>query len=368
MNDEKPISKKNNHGGKINILRRNRKSTSVEHHKVSSAVSSNTIDSSLNCNAEKSSEVPVMELDPGYVVQAHANKLNVMQNLIDNTEQNHCINSKKLCTVLENDGLDLLNQVSCLETINHQPAATETSTQGVINVAQKCIVDGSSNDNMNRVHLDNDMETITSANCSSMRKCAHVDESVSLETIASVSVHFKSQGEPTCEEAEIVPENSTANNSFPKNSLNLNEDELGLEDHDLFCHSCEDFHPKLKGSNTRCKQTNNYRLLSSVAEKREPSSKINLLKKTSDRDFNKIKLNNLKVPEPRLKNSCTVRPKGKRYISQFKSEVVNFALENNLKKAAEKFKVNRGTVSDWLGEKKELRGNFQEGVKQVTVS
>lgn len=42
--------------------------------------------------------------------------------------------------------------------------------------------------------------------------------------------------------------------------------------------------------------------------------------------------------------------KGERYLPSFKNKVVTYALDRTIKAAAEKYKVSRGTVAEWLKE------------------
>lgn len=48
--------------------------------------------------------------------------------------------------------------------------------------------------------------------------------------------------------------------------------------------------------------------------------------------------------------NTTNRKKGERYLPHFKHEVVTFALKYSIKEAAFCYKVNKGTISDWIRE------------------
>ncbi|XP_046668918.1 uncharacterized protein LOC124359860 isoform X2 [Homalodisca vitripennis] len=132
---------------------------------------------------------------------------------------------------------------------------------------------------------------------------------------------------------------------------------LTFEDHDLFCDSCEDFHPRTQAMQQSCqkhkKVVKENSLLSSVLDKKNSSTVKNSL-------FNKkqsIKHDNKLIDEDiGPKTQSVILSKGKRYLVQFKTKVVNYALNHNVKDAASKYTVNRGTVSEWLAEHKRLSG------------
>ncbi|KAG8247858.1 hypothetical protein J6590_052277 [Homalodisca vitripennis] len=147
---------------------------------------------------------------------------------------------------------------------------------------------------------------------------------------------------------------------------------LTFEDHDLFCDSCEDFHPRTQAMQQSCqkhkKVVKENSLLSSVLDKKNSSTVKNSL-------FNKkqsIKHDNKLIDEDiGPKTQSVILSKGKRYLVQFKTKVVNYALNHNVKDAASKYTVNRGTVSEWLAEHKRLSGEDSPNLhlnKVVTLS
>uniref|UniRef100_A0A1B6LTQ0 HTH CENPB-type domain-containing protein n=1 Tax=Graphocephala atropunctata TaxID=36148 RepID=A0A1B6LTQ0_9HEMI len=169
----------------------------------------------------------------------------------------------------------------------------------------------------------------------------------------------KEEGRSGYDSGITVHPSSAASNEcqyVPPLSSLFHHNGLGFEDHDLFCDSCEDFHPQSRDVQTCChkqmKVTKEHSFLNGVLEKKDESLAKNPVKKLDSKLTNKS--NNEDI---RLKTPSIVLPKGKRYLVQFKNKVVNYALNYNVNQAASKYNVNRGTVSEWLAEHKRLSGD-----------
>lgn len=151
--------------------------------------------------------------------------------------------------------------------------------------------------------------------------------------------------------------NSYCSNSTITSKSMFDRNYLDFGDHELFCESCDDFHPHHKGPHlSTCKQNKNGvdSLLNCVLDKKDSTLVANpivvntQLKHKTDRPVIGKGVNDAEE----FKNTGLMMSKGKRYQVQFKTKVVNYALNHNAKQAAHMFKVNRGTVSEWLTERK----------------
>lgn len=151
--------------------------------------------------------------------------------------------------------------------------------------------------------------------------------------------------------------NSYCSNSTITSKSMFDRNYLDFGDHELFCESCDDFHPHHKGPHlSTCKQNKNNvdSLLNCVLDKNDTTIVANpivvnkQLKHKVDRPVGGKGVNGAEE----LKKTSLMLSKGKRYQVQFKTKVVNYALNHNTKQAAHMFKVNRGTVSEWLTERK----------------
>lgn len=151
--------------------------------------------------------------------------------------------------------------------------------------------------------------------------------------------------------------NSYCSNSTITSKSVFDRNYLDFGDHELFCESCDDFHPHHKGPHlSTCKQNKNNvdSLLNCVLDKKDTTIVENpivvnkQLKHKVDRPVGGKEVNDAEE----LKKTSLMLSKGKRYQVQFKTKVVNYALNHNTKEAAHMFKVNRGTVSEWLTERK----------------
>lgn len=151
--------------------------------------------------------------------------------------------------------------------------------------------------------------------------------------------------------------NSYCSNSTITSKSVFDRNYLDFGDHELFCESCDDFHPHHKGPHlSTCKQNKNNvdSLLNCVLDKKDTTTVENpivvkkQLKHKVDRPVGGKGVNDAEE----LKKTSLMLSKGKRYQVQFKTKVVNYALNHNTKQAAHMFKVNRGTVSEWLTERK----------------
>lgn len=156
--------------------------------------------------------------------------------------------------------------------------------------------------------------------------------------------------------------NSYCSNSTITSKSMFDRNYLDFGDHELFCESCDDFHPHHKGPHlSTCKQNKNNvdSLLNCVLDKKDTTIVANpivvnkQLKHKMDRPVGGKGVNDAEE----LKKTSLMLSKGKRYQVQFKTKVVNYALNHNTKQAAHMFKVNRGTVSEWLTERKRYIDN-----------
>lgn len=151
--------------------------------------------------------------------------------------------------------------------------------------------------------------------------------------------------------------NSYCSNSTITSKSMFDRNYLDFGDHELFCESCDDFHPHHKGPHlSTCKQNKNSvdSLLNCVLDKKDTTLVANpivvntQLTHKTDRPVIGKGVNDAEE----FKKTSLMLSKGKRYQVQFKTKVVNYALNHNAKQAAHVFKVNRGTVSEWLTERK----------------
>lgn len=150
--------------------------------------------------------------------------------------------------------------------------------------------------------------------------------------------------------------NSYCSNSTITNKNMFDRNYLDFGDHELFCESCDDFHPHHKGTHlVTCKQNKNVdSLLNCVLDKKDSTIVTNQIvvnKKLTHTMVEVVREKGLNDAEE-LNKSSLMLSKGKRYKVQFKTKVVSYALKHNAKQAAHMFKVNRGTVSAWLTENK----------------
>lgn len=156
--------------------------------------------------------------------------------------------------------------------------------------------------------------------------------------------------------------NSYCSNSTITSKSMFDRNYLDFGDHELFCESCDDFHPHHKGPHlSTCKQNKNNvdSLLNCVLDKKATTVVANpivmnkQLKHKIDMPVGGKDVSNAEE----FKKTSLMLSKGKRYQVQFKTKVVNYALNHNAKEAAYTFKVNRGTVSEWLTERKRYMDN-----------
>lgn len=180
-----------------------------------------------------------------------------------------------------------------------------------------------------------------------------VDKEQNVIEIGSVESYDNSSSLPTLDNTNF---NSYCSNSTITSKSMFDRNYLDFDDHELFCESCDDFHPHHKGPHlSTCKQNKNNvdSLLNCVLDKKDTTIVANpivvnkQLKHKVDRPIGKG-VNDAEE----LKKTSLMLSKGKRYQVQFKTKVVNYALNHNTKQAAHMFKVNRGTVSEWLTERK----------------
>ncbi|XP_054273433.1 uncharacterized protein LOC128993503 [Macrosteles quadrilineatus] len=169
---------------------------------------------------------------------------------------------------------------------------------------------------------------------------------------------------PSRETVETTSDLLILSSIFEHDEINFSEN-----DHELFCDSCEDFHPRQKSPHVDCKKKKEMRnnfLLSCALEKKESVSVASLscvnIKRGSFSTNSRIN-----TGSSQLSNPSVVAPKGKRYLQQFKNQVVNYALKHSVKLAGEKFKVNRNTIAEWLAEHSRYSAEVKH-VNQVVAS
>lgn len=181
-----------------------------------------------------------------------------------------------------------------------------------------------------------------------------VDKEQNVIEIGSVESYNNNSSLPTLDNTNF---NSYCSNSTITSKSMFDRNYLDFGDHELFCESCDDFHPHHKGPHlSTCKQNKNNvdSLLNCVLDKKDTTIVANpivvnkQLKHKVDRPVGGKGVNDAEE----LKKTSLMLSKGKRYQVQFKTKVVNYALNHNTKQAAHMFKVNRGTVSEWLTERK----------------
>lgn len=172
--------------------------------------------------------------------------------------------------------------------------------------------------------------------------------------------------------ATAVPSSTAVDHGNVKHSL-FDHRDLDSGDHEFFCDLCEEFHPWKRDVGTEsCKEKRDSSFLRCVFEKRDLSILNTQLTETSSQYNINTKPDDTTTIDPnKSKNVSEIFTKGKRYLVQFKSKVVTYALKTSAKQAAATFSVNRGTVSQWLNERNRssncvaLKSQFIQVILQI---